>query len=93
MTWTPWPELTGLTYTDLSAMIYVVPLLFVAIAIIMAAVSLTLASQARFSCPRCDADFSDRDSLYRHMSYKHGPVGKTAGKDAEREPEDYRRAA
>lgn len=84
MSWTQWPELAGLNFSDLSIMVYMVPLIIGALAALFAGVFLNLSSYAANCCKVCKTCFNDLFDLRRHLKGGHKEKG---------EEELYRKAA
>ncbi|MBI5468819.1 MAG: C2H2-type zinc finger protein [Deltaproteobacteria bacterium] len=55
------------TWTDLTIMIYMVPLVISALAVMIFGAADNLASYAGFHCDECGAKFDDESALNRHI--------------------------
>ena len=56
------------TWTDLTAMTYMVPLVISALAVMIWGAANDLASHAGFRCDECGAKFADGSALNRHVT-------------------------
>lgn len=71
------------TWTDLTIMIYMVPLVISALAVMIFGAADNLASYAGFRCDECGAKFDDESALNRHIN----EINKTREAEEVRVPE------
>lgn len=71
------------TWTDLSVMIYMVPLVVSALAVMIFGAADNLASYAGFRCDECGAKFENESALNRHID----EIRKTREAEKVSEPE------
>jgi hypothetical protein len=57
----------GMVWTDLTAMVYIVPFIIVALVVLFIADFLGLASLADIHCPVCNKNFADVFGLRKHI--------------------------